>query len=105
MMKYVIVGFIILLVALMVFRVKKSTMTASPPPDPDPAPAPAESNVNPVYSMISAAGKMQSQLDEITKKHILKIQTLTDPTAIANENTTYAEQVKKIKSEYEAKVT
>jgi hypothetical protein len=98
-MKYIIAGFIILLVALMVFRVKKSTMTASPPPPP------AESNVNPVYNMISEVGKMKTQLDEITKKHILKTQILTDPTAIVNENSTYAEQVKKIKSEYEAKVT
>jgi hypothetical protein len=98
-MKYVIAGFIILLVALLIFRVKKSTMTAPP------APAPAESNVTPVYNILSAAGEMQSQIDEITKKHILKIQTLTDPTAITNENTTYAEQVKKIKSDYEAKIT
>jgi hypothetical protein len=96
-MRYVIAGFIILLVALLIFRVKKSTMTAPP--------APAESNVTPVYNILSAAGEMQSQIDEITKKHILKIQTLTDPTAITNENTTYTEQVKKIKSDYEAKIT
>jgi hypothetical protein len=103
-MKYIVAGIIVLVVFLiMVFRVKKSTMTAStPPPPPQP---PAESNVSPVYSIISAAGEMQSQLDEITKKHILKIQTLTDPAAITVENTTYAEQVKKIRSDYEAKVT
>ena len=101
-MKYLVAGLVlILIVFLMVFRVKKSTMTASPPP---PLP-PAESNVTPVYSMISAAGKMQTQVDEITKKHILKVQTLTDPAAITSENASYAEQVKKIKAEYEAKIS
>jgi hypothetical protein len=104
-MKYVVIGIVVLIVFLIVvFRVKKSTMTASTPPPPAPPP-PAESNIAPVYSVISAAGEMQSRLDEITKKHILNIQTLTDPTAITNENTTYAEQVKKIRADYEAKVT
>lgn len=94
-MKYVLVGVVILLVILLIFRVKKSTMTAASPP-------PVET---PVYNMISAAGKMQTQVDELTKKHILKIQTLTDPAAITNENTSYAEQIKKIRSDYEAKIS
>lgn len=97
-MKYVIVGFVILLVILLIFRVKKSTMTASSPP-------PVASNITPVYNLISAAGNMQTQIDEITKKHILKTQTLTDPEAITSENASYAEQIKKIRSDYEAKIT
>lgn len=95
MMKYVIVGIAILLVILLFFQVKRSNMT--PPPD--------ASNVTPVYNLISAAGEMQTQIDELTKQHILSIQTLTDPAAIASENTSYAEQINKIRSDYQAKVT
>jgi hypothetical protein len=94
-MKYVLVGVVILVVILLIFRVKKSTMTAASPP-------PA---ATPVYNLISAAGKMQTQVDELTKQHILKIQTLTDPAAITSENASYAEQIKKIRSDYEAKIT
>jgi hypothetical protein len=95
--KYALVGIVVLIVILLIFRVKKSTMTASPPP--------VASNVTPVYNLISSAGKMQTEIEELTKQHILKTQTLTDPAAITNENASYAEQIKKIRSDYEAKIT
>lgn len=90
-LEFVVVGFIILLCALLVYHVRSSPLETSTPTP----------TITPVYNIISAAGKMQTQIDEVTKDYIKKIQTITDPTAIATENASYSEKVRKIKSDYE----
>jgi len=91
--------FTIILFALLVFQVRRSNLSAPTAAPPSPPP------VTPIYNIMSEASKMQTQIDELTKQHIIKIQTLTDPAAITSENTTYADQVKKIRADYEAKIT
>ncbi len=61
-------------------------------------------NVGPAYNLISVAGEKQTKIDELTKQHIIKVQTLKDPNAITTENAEYAAALKKIEEDYMKKI-
>lgn len=56
--------------------------------------------VQPAMNIISSAGKMQTEIDELTKQHVIKIQTLTNPSDITAANTAYTQKVKEIRDAY-----
>jgi hypothetical protein len=58
----------------------------------------------PALNIISAAGKKQNAIDELTKKHIIAVQLLSNPNDITAENAKYAAEIKKIEDEYKKEI-
>lgn len=88
---YIILGIVGVLLLLFLIKRRRSFLTTP-------------SVSQPVFDIISAAGKKQTAVDELTKKHIITIQTLSNPNDITAENAKYAAEIKKIEDEYKKEI-